>query len=351
MIGRESQVATGLTEGWDELATRLDAPPFMRPRWFSIYADAFEAGQIDAVTVERDGQLAALIPLERARRGLRSPANWHSPAFGPLAVDSAAHDELLEKLFRLPDTSIELNQLVEANGPASAVSAAARSGRRLVVERETAQAPYISLEGDFDGYEAGLSRNRRRSLRRQWKRLNSLGSVDMEVHRGGDELDGLLDELFAVEASGWKGEQGTAISSTPETNRFYRELAAWAADHGWLRLAFLRLDGRAIACDYALAHGRCWYSLKAGYADDLRDLGPGASLLREEIRHCYSEGMERIDLLGDADAFKASWTAQRSPRTWMRALRRTPAGAATWASLSLMELARPYARRAMAALR
>ena len=33
---------------------------------------------------------------------------------------------------------------------------------------------------------------------------------------------------------------------------FYRRVAAWAAERDWLRLAFLRLDGRPLAFDLAL---------------------------------------------------------------------------------------------------
>ncbi|HKP88939.1 MAG TPA: GNAT family N-acetyltransferase, partial [Thermoleophilaceae bacterium] len=38
-----------------------------------------------------------------------------------------------------------------------------------------------------------------------------------------------------------------------------------AAEQGWLRLAFLRLDGRAIAFDMCLEHGGAFYVLKGGF--------------------------------------------------------------------------------------
>src|SRR5207247_10269646 len=68
----------------------------------------------------------------------------------------------------------------------------------------------------------------------------------LEVVDGSERLDELLEEGFRVEASGWKSRAGTAIASRPDTRRFYTDVARWASDRGWLRLAFLRLGGRAL---------------------------------------------------------------------------------------------------------
>jgi hypothetical protein len=69
----------------------------------------------------------------------------------------------------------------------------------------------------------------------------------------------------AIEASGWKGERGAAIISRPETRSFYTEVSRWAARNGWLRLAFLRLDGRALAFQCGLEDGGTHYFLKGGF--------------------------------------------------------------------------------------
>src|SRR5437764_1413513 len=47
---------------------------------------------------------------------------------------------------------------------------------------------------------------------------------------------------FAVEASGWKGRAGTAIVSSPETERFYRAVAERFVASDRLRLSWLDLD-------------------------------------------------------------------------------------------------------------
>ena len=289
--------ASGASE-WEALTERVDAPPFLRPGWTEAWMRAFGVGELETVEIRRDGELTALLPMRRGRGSLRSPTNWHTPAFGPVAIDAAAGEELLARLFAEPAARVELNQYGGGEAGTDALArAAAASGRKLVT-RTISRPPFILLEGDFEAYEGTLSRNRRKALRRHRRKLEEEGALEFEVHDGRTDLERLLAELFAVEASGWKGERGTAISSRPETERFYTEVARWAAERGWLRLAFHRLDGRPIACDFALEHGGVWYTLKAGYEDDLRSFGPGALLLRDEIAHCCERGVAPLLGLG-----------------------------------------------------
>jgi CelD/BcsL family acetyltransferase involved in cellulose biosynthesis len=186
-----------------------------------------------------------------------------------------------------------------------------------------------------------LSRNRRRSLRRGLRHLEAEGAVTFDVHTGLSGLDDALEELFLVEASGWKGRRGTAIASNPHTRRFYTDVARWAAARGWLRVATLRLDGRAIACDYSIAFDGAWYSLKSGYDEDYRRCGPGALLLREQLRHCFDEGIKSLDLLGTEDAFKASWTERSCQRARLHAFDRSATGLAHWSLVAGQDRLRP----------
>jgi CelD/BcsL family acetyltransferase involved in cellulose biosynthesis len=335
---------TQLTAEWDALADRVDAAPFLRPGWIGTWATAFGATDLQTIVVRRDGELVGVLPMDRRRGALRSPVNWHSPLFAPLAIDDEARDELLRQLFDQSCVGVELNLLESGSGALEPIAGVARAGRRMVLSRTMIRSPFIALDGDFADYERGLSRNRRRGLRRHRAKLERLGRVEFEVHDGREGLDELLGEAFELEASGWKGARGSAIASSAVTRRFYTDVARWAADRGWLRLAFLRVDGRPIACDYALEHGGSWYSLKAGYDERMCSFGPGALLLREEIAHCYDRGLDRLDLLGHVDPFKLSWTARHTERGSLRAFRRTPVGVLAWTYGATREWVRALVR-------
>lgn len=318
----------------------------MRPGWIAAWLKAFGGGDLETIEVRRDGELTALLPMVRRRGRLCSPANWHTPMFGPVGVDAASREEVVARVFEHSSTLVDLGFLDGDGTQLDSIVRAAREAGRPTVARSVAQSLFIDVDTEIAEYERGLSRNRRKALRRHRRNLEAEGEVGFEVHDGSTGLDELLAEVFTVEASGWKGKAGTAMSSTPATASFYTEVARWAADRGWLRLALLRLDGRPIACDFALEQGGAWYTLKAGYDEEFRSFGPGALLLFDEVAHCCeSPDTSRIELLGHEDDFKTSWTTEGSPRTSIRAFTRSPAGLLRWAAAASLERARPSLRR------
>ena len=318
----------------------------MRPGWVSAWLGAFGDGEPRVIAVRDSGELAAVLPMHSRRGRLYSPANWHSPVFGPIAADERARDVLLKELFRQPHPSVELN-LLDGNGDGlAAIAQVARREGRLVVSRGGLRSPFIDLVGDFDAYEQTLSRNLRKNLRRRRRQLEAAGDVSFDVHDGREGLDERLEEAFRVEASGWKGLYGTAIASRDDTRRFYVDVARWAAARGWLRLSFLRLGGRPIACDYAIVHRGVWYTLKAGYDEAFSLFSPGSLLLREQLVHCFEGGLSRMELLAPDDSFKRSWTDRCGERGWLRAFRRgSSAGLVDWTRVAGREHLRPLARR------
>jgi CelD/BcsL family acetyltransferase involved in cellulose biosynthesis len=326
---------------WEQLAERVDGSPFLRPGWILPWLRAFGTGKPEAITVRRGDELVAVLPMQRKRGRLSSAANWHSPVFGPLVADEEARDILLEGLFGAGRPSVELSLLHGETDLLSHIDRSARDAGRRVVERPISACPVVDLAGSFEDYEGRLSRNRRKSLRRGRRALEALGNVTFEVHDRVDGLDAELDEIFRVEASGWKGRRGSAIASQPKTARFYSDVAHWAAERGWLRLSTLRLDGRAIACDYTLEFQGSWYSLKSGYDEDYRAYGPGALLLREQLRHCFESGASCLELLGTEDSFKLSWTDRSCERTRVHAFDRSPVGVAHWSRVAGRECVRP----------
>lgn len=332
-----------LAPAWAALAERSGASPFAHPDWFAVWWEAFGDGELHALTLRRDGELAAVLPLARRGRTLRAPVNWHTPAYGPVAADPEARSELLCRLFSLPSTAVELSMLGEED--LAAALACARTAGRRPVTRGLNRAPYLLTEGDWETYERGVSRGRRREVARQWRRLRERGEVSFDVITGGDGLEAGLEETFAVEASGWKTEKGTAIVSDPRTRAFYAGLARRAAERGWLRLALLRLDGRAVACDFALEHDGVWYALKGGYDESLRALAPGMLLLHAELERAFTVGLRRFELLGEPEPYKLAWTDRVAERSWLKAHPRSPYGVAATALLGARERVRPVARR------
>jgi CelD/BcsL family acetyltransferase involved in cellulose biosynthesis len=337
-----------LAERWEALADALRAPPWLRPDWFIAWGDAFGPVEWRVHALERDGRLEGVVPLVRGRLGLAAAANWHTPEFGPLALQGA-RATLAEAVLARAPSSVSLS-FVDRDAPELVAweRAAARRGHR-VLTRTLERSPYIDLEGGWAAYEARLGAKRRAELRRRRRRLEERGPVVVEIADGrGGGLERLLAEGFAVEASGWKGERGSAIAARPSTARFYRHIANWAAARGWLRLAFLRVGGRAIAFDFALEDGRVHALLKTGFRPELRELAPGTLLRREMIARAFAVGVERYDFLGADEPWKLDWTAAVRERCRVQTFAPSVVGQLGWRAYAH---GRPLARRLVGTVR
>ena len=208
--------------------------------------------------------------------------------------------------------------------------------------------PYLQTDGDREEYERVLDRRVLSESRRRRRRLSEEGELSFDSNNGREGLDALLEEGFRVEASGWKGEAGTAILSREETRRFYTEIARWSAERGWLRLAFLRLDGRAIAFQYLIEHGGVVSQLKGGFDEEYRKFAPGTLLVQEVIARAFDSEARRYEFLGADEPFKLEWATARHDRNLLQAFAPTVAGRVDRAAF---EYGRPAAKRVLARLR
>ena len=340
-----------LAVDWEALAKWAGAPPFARPGWFSAWWQSFASGELIVVTLTRAGQLAGVLPLRRRAGALASPTNAHTPAFVPLAADASAAAELLAWAYEQQPRRVQLDY-VDAGDPAVAElqRAAARSGHRVVCAL-VLRSPYAVLVPGED-VDRRLGSKAARNLRRNRRRLDDVGHVEVQLEVAPRRLEPLLEEGLRVEASGWKAERGTAIVSSPATLRFYTAVCDWAREAGILRLAFLRLDGRAIAFALALQDGTAFYLLKGGYDPAHRRFAPGKLLFRSLMQHAVASGAQRFELLGNVEPWKLQWTQECHERILVRSYAPTVLGTADCAAqTAYLRYGRPLAKRALARVR
>lgn len=313
---------------WDQLAERLGASPFLRPGWIAAWGDAFAPAGLTVVAARRHGEVRGVVPLCRRRGELRSASNEHSPEFGFLAADEDTAAELARLIYGEKNTTICLD-FIDPNdiGLRECREAATQAGYRTV-ERPRLRSPYLEIEGDWRDC---ASPSTRREAERRLRRLGETGGVIFEIADGSERLDDLLEEGFRVEASGWKGKSGSAIAFRAETRAFYAGIARWAAERGWLRLAFLRLDGRPLAFVLGLETEGVFYSVKSGFDPGYRRFGAGGLLRYQLLARAFSAGLSRYEFLGDAEPWKLEWTATCRDRRVFRAFAPSTAGTLQWA--------------------
>jgi CelD/BcsL family acetyltransferase involved in cellulose biosynthesis len=318
---------SALASEWEQLADRVAASPFVRPGWFEAWEEAFAKAPVSVLAARRAGRLVGVMPIMRRRGALVAPVNWHTPAFAPVTQDEDVLDCLARALLAQHGGWVDVSFLSREGPELAALRSEAERARRRIVQRTVMRQPYVDTTGDHAEYESMLPRKQRKELARLRRRLEEAGALEIEFADGGERLAELLDEGFAIEGSGWKAKRGTAISSQTQTDTFYRRIAHWAAEHGWLRLAFLRLDGRALAFDLCLEAQGVAYVLKGGFDPEYRRFGPGALLTHESLKRAFVEpAIQSYEFLGAADEYKLAWTDSVRERERFQAFRRSARG-------------------------
>jgi CelD/BcsL family acetyltransferase involved in cellulose biosynthesis len=267
------------------------------------------------------GSLGAILPLRPARplgrvgrRGLEVPANPHVPytdfvVSGPARL-RAAMPAVLRRLAAEPD--LPWDYLALRRTPRD--SGAGRCLRDLpgftIRSTPAGSADCLSVRSQ-DALFGSLTSHFRNNLRRAHKRAEALGGISYHTARDRQGCEALFQEFLAVEASGWKGEDGTrsAIALDDRLRSFYTMLMRRFADRGQCRIDVVRHDTRPIAAAFQLVVDQTIYGLKIGFDESHAHIAPGNLLHSHIFRSaCYDPLITTYDMTSDA-----TWHAQWKP--------------------------------------
>jgi len=305
---------------WDALADEVQASPFLRSGWFTAWANAYGTS-LDLLVSRSETHLSGIVPIIRTARGVRSPTNSETPYFSFLASDRSSQKELIESMMSI-GSRIDLSYVDPKDDAIHVLLSIAGDRGYTVMQQPIQQSAFISTSGSWDEYLAGLDKKHRHEIRRLGRRMHAAGQVDLQIYDGTSNLDELLAQGMQLERSGWKSEYGTSIVDQPDALRFYTSVAHWAASMGWLRLAFLKLDGQSIAFDFCLEANRAMYPLKIGYDTNFSQLSPGFVMRSMMIQRCFEGENETYEFgggtEGERNRWKLKWTSKVRQRIRIR---------------------------------
>jgi len=216
---------------------------------------------------------------------------------------------------------------------------AARGWGERVVIAPHALSPVADCRAPYDRWFAARSRRSRHRWRTLEREVFDSRGFRFVLHDGRSNLDALLAQMFAVEQSGWKGRERSAILDSPADTRFYTLLAHRAAAAGALRLALLYDGDRLVAFEYGIRGGDRVFLLKVGYDEQFEELSIGHLLAMRHIRDCCEDpALAWYDKLGNGMTpapYKLRFSDQLDPLyritfyapTWRGALLRAEAEA------------------------
>lgn len=311
-----------LTQAWRDLEARASLPTQCLAFTRALAATLLATTPIRIFAVFRARRPAALLALCRGKGPL---ARWRLPGsrevFEPgdaLCDDPDAARELAGMLAR-QSRPLCLDR-IPAGSPLVGALAEAMKGRGLVRVRPAMPCPAIDLEPWHADPEGQFSSRRRSDFRRAQRKAEELGEVTYEMLTPPPEhFDRLFDEAAAVEMNSWKCEAGSAIASDSTKEAFHRAFFRAACNAGHFRLAFMRIDGRAVAMQLAVVWSRRFWLFKIGYDEAYAKASPGTLLMRHALVLAAGMSLASFEFLGNVEPWIADlWTRECNPCVTLR---------------------------------
>jgi CelD/BcsL family acetyltransferase involved in cellulose biosynthesis len=230
--------------------------------------------------------------------------------------------------------------LVAADGPFQRAleQVLDETSRRSFVSH-TSERACLLPRADAEGFlDAALTGKRRKEYRRLERRLAELGPLEYAALDDQAHAAAWIAQFLELEASGWKGQRGSALASNDPNRQFFERAALAAAERGRLMMLALKVGGRPVAMKCNFLAGGGAFTFKIAYDEAYAKYSPGLLLELENIR-CFHRSPELrwMDSCAEAGHFMANrmWPDRRSLMTLVTASGRT-AGELVVSSLPLL---------------
>ena len=323
---READQFAALADEWDALLPS-DAHPFDLHCWYLSWWNAFGgSSELAVCTVRGDGELAAVFPLRREGGRLKGFVNSHSLMCRPLALGPEAMEMLLASVLSAGRGGLALGGLPGEDPSLAQIEAAVHAASMLALIEPAYASPFVDTRGDYQSWRKENKDRWKAPLEQKWRKMEREFSAEFTVAEPPREFQAELEMGLGLEASGWKGEAGTAIDSAPDSAAFYRSMARVFSERGELNFNWIILDDSAVSFDFCLRYRNRLYTLKSAYDENYRKLAPGLVLRLAEIKHCFEAGIDAVELLGDDIGWKTRFASGNRPHLNLSAYPSGPRG-------------------------
>jgi CelD/BcsL family acetyltransferase involved in cellulose biosynthesis len=333
---------------WRRLEQRASLPMQSHAFASALASTLLKDAHVEVFYIEKGDELAAVLPLSREPGPY---ARWtmvgaHQVCEPDDALYRDAHAaRLLAEAIVSDRRALEVDRIPVGSALIPALREAMR-GKGWVSVRPATPTPTIELDSRWKDPASRFNSGRRSDFRRAERRAREFGALTFEIlSPGPDEFDALFDEAIGVELRSWKREAGTAIAADSAKESCFRHYFRSACERGEFRIAFMRIDGRAVAMQMALECLDRYWLFKIGFDEDYERCSPGTLLMLHTLGWAAKRELGAYELLGNLEPWIAQfWTREQHDCVCLRAYPRNARGALAFAADAAAWLRKRVAR-------
>ena len=322
---------------WNELLDRSPSRSvFLTWEWLFAWWESFRGDRTLCLIEIRDeaGSLRGIAPLCIERRGAVAPERVVTflgrervtSEYLDLIVNPGDEDAVASAVWSaLAEARHEWDRLEWSDLLPDAMALRVRDHAdqaRFTVSLEPCQdCPYLALPGDEEGFWRRLSHKTRGTVRRQSRKLESVG-FGVRIVEDSSELRLVLERLFDLHERRWAVRAQTGNFRDERVRLFHRRLAGDLAPPGRLRVGALARGEEIVAALYLLQYKGVVSYYQSGFDPAVpdpalkpTDYSPGLVLIGHLMRDAVRRGCSEFDFLRGWEPYKGHWT-ETSRRTW-----------------------------------
>ena len=299
---------------WRALSQRAIEPNgYYLPDWeLAVNASAPGRNGASALSAWRGDRLIGLMPVVPLSRAMQIPlpALVSAHPYGTLCTPPLDRD-MAEEAAR------GLMQAARSNGARAllmrevALDGTAMKAFHAALRGEGLRARILnwhlraSLDAKRNAEELlhdALGAKKLKELRRQRHRLSEHGAVKFDVARSTQDVANALETFLKLEASGWKGQRGTALAQVEGDATFIRRAMKALAETRNCKIVTLSAGGTPVASGIVLLHQARAFFFKIGVDERFAKYSPGVQLTLELTRHlCADPAITSADSTASPD--------------------------------------------------
>lgn len=289
---------------WEELCRNVSEPNVFYEPWMALPALKFlkNQGQPGFLFVRHGSELVAVFPLEiRSHlRGLplRHLSFWryeHCYLCTPL-IRRGFESECATLLLDWWESEMPLRchlfffdyQDFDGDFMRALAKVLAFRPKYLRYSNSYARAMYRRVSQTITCQDDVVSKKQRRNLSRVESRLSERGEISYVFSEVPDARS-WIKQFLELEASGWKGKQGSALNCSEGGRKFAQEFLEAGFRRGRILPASLYLNGKLISAWIDLLAGDGAFSFKTGYNEAYAKFSPTTLLLRMYLKRIRSD--------------------------------------------------------------
>ncbi|WP_447969908.1 GNAT family N-acetyltransferase [Nitrospira sp. M1] len=275
-------------EQWDKLNATIDNHVLLDSKFWGALVQFF-SNEKTLLGISESREYPGMVLVENVGLGMWSTFQPSQAPIGPILLGNPANIEAQMRgiLTSLPGYALGLG--VTQQDPSFGHFHTLET-HQTVEMKSYMKTARIHIEGDFERYWEARKNDVRSTVRKRLRRLEREGiGVSIDVHRAPEDMQRCIQHYGNLEESGWKGREGTAVTSENIQGKFYRHLLEKMCLAGEGEIYSLRFNDKTVAQKICLRRNGMIVFLKMAYDETYRHLSPGYILQYEILKRLFRD--------------------------------------------------------------